>query len=504
MSFGFGFGFTKITAAIRAAFSPSSLFAANEPGVWYDPSDLSTLFQGSAGTVPVTAVEQPVGLMLDKSKGLALGPELVTNGDFSNGSTNWSLNSWVVSGGVATANNISNASLRQSISLPSGSLYKIKFTISNYSSGNATIVFTGGVGSDYSATVSGNGEKTLLLKSSGARTSFVIYCSTSSSYSVDNISVRELPGNHAYQTTATSRPVLSARVNQYLATETLATQNVTTLAAYYHLRFGGTGTITLSGTATGVYSAGLHLIPCAAGTLTSTVSGSVTKADLRVANDGANLPPYQRVNTATDYDTVGFPHYLRFDGVDDWLVTNTITPGTDKAQVFAGVRKLNDAAGNGMLVETGDTYWTVNGFSVQAPTASTDAGASSPFANYYAVVGDGRGSTNEDFDVFNTQNVYPSPSTNTISAVFDRGAAPLSKTNLRVNGVVPTKVTGSFTGTAVTGNVLNTPLYIGCRAGTLFPFNGHLYSLIVRFGSNLPAATIEKTEKYINAKTRAY
>lgn len=36
-------------------------------GVWYDPSDLSTLFQDAAGTVPVTAAGQPVGKILDKS-----------------------------------------------------------------------------------------------------------------------------------------------------------------------------------------------------------------------------------------------------------------------------------------------------------------------------------------------------------------------------------------------------------------------------------------------------
>lgn len=36
-------------------------------GAWYDPSDFSTLFQDSAGTVPVTAVGQPVGLQRDKS-----------------------------------------------------------------------------------------------------------------------------------------------------------------------------------------------------------------------------------------------------------------------------------------------------------------------------------------------------------------------------------------------------------------------------------------------------
>lgn len=35
-------------------------------GSWYDPSDLSTLFQDAAGTVPVTADGDPVGLMRDK------------------------------------------------------------------------------------------------------------------------------------------------------------------------------------------------------------------------------------------------------------------------------------------------------------------------------------------------------------------------------------------------------------------------------------------------------
>ena len=48
-------------------FSPLSLFSGGTPGAWYDPSDFGTMFQDSAGTIPVTAVEQPVGLVLDKS-----------------------------------------------------------------------------------------------------------------------------------------------------------------------------------------------------------------------------------------------------------------------------------------------------------------------------------------------------------------------------------------------------------------------------------------------------
>ena len=48
-------------------FMPLSLFAASEKGVWYDPSDITTLFQDDAGTIPVTAAGDPVGKMLDKS-----------------------------------------------------------------------------------------------------------------------------------------------------------------------------------------------------------------------------------------------------------------------------------------------------------------------------------------------------------------------------------------------------------------------------------------------------
>lgn len=64
---GLGIGRLGLVAAARSFFDPLSLFAAGEQGVWYDPSDLSTLFQDSAGTTPVTAAGQPVGRMLDKS-----------------------------------------------------------------------------------------------------------------------------------------------------------------------------------------------------------------------------------------------------------------------------------------------------------------------------------------------------------------------------------------------------------------------------------------------------
>lgn len=61
------FKLSILGSIIASAFTPEELFNSGANGVWYDPSDLSTLFQDAAGTTPVTADGDPVGLMLDKS-----------------------------------------------------------------------------------------------------------------------------------------------------------------------------------------------------------------------------------------------------------------------------------------------------------------------------------------------------------------------------------------------------------------------------------------------------
>lgn len=61
MRIGLGLGITHFR---NGAFTPAAL-----PGLsaWYDPSDLSTLFQDVAMTIPVTSDGQPVAAMKDKS-----------------------------------------------------------------------------------------------------------------------------------------------------------------------------------------------------------------------------------------------------------------------------------------------------------------------------------------------------------------------------------------------------------------------------------------------------
>lgn len=51
----------------RHGWHPGWLFRSGAQGAWFDPSDLTTLFQDVAGTLPVTSDGDPVALMLDKS-----------------------------------------------------------------------------------------------------------------------------------------------------------------------------------------------------------------------------------------------------------------------------------------------------------------------------------------------------------------------------------------------------------------------------------------------------
>lgn len=53
--------------SVLGPFTPAELFASGERGIWVDIQDLSTMFQDTAGTVPVTAAGQKVARINDKS-----------------------------------------------------------------------------------------------------------------------------------------------------------------------------------------------------------------------------------------------------------------------------------------------------------------------------------------------------------------------------------------------------------------------------------------------------
>lgn len=79
--YGLGVNRLGVTNARSSGFTPLSLFANGEQGAWYDPSDLTTMFQpdGTTATVPWVSGEvtdaNRVGKLVDKSR--ASGYDLI-------------------------------------------------------------------------------------------------------------------------------------------------------------------------------------------------------------------------------------------------------------------------------------------------------------------------------------------------------------------------------------------------------------------------------------------
>lgn len=432
------------------------LFAQGEQGVWYDPSDMSTLFQDAAGTTPVTAVGQPVGLMLDKSgRGNHASQPTATSRPVLSARYNLLTKTeqfddavWVKGGVTAEPS---------SVTPPYGAGFAHKLIESSNTEPHHVYQFcnTPGGSPNTQTIFLRAGERFRGRLRFGTNVGFI-------GHAFFDLAAGQITGQGGLSA-ATMTAGNDGWWKLAITATTQAGSVNTSLDVFLH---DSAGVDSYAGDGTsGIYIWG---------------------ADLRVANDGINLPPYQRVNTATDYDTQGFPHYLRFDGVDDWLVTPSIDfTATDKMTVFAGVRKLSDAA-TGALLEL-------------SPVADTNAGT------FYVLAPGGAG---ENKFVFLTRGSVGLPYAVTTDAAYSapysavvtgRGSISEDVSLLRVNGAQ----VGTASADQGTGNYGNYPLYIGRRGGTTLPFNGHLYSLLIA-GRLLSDRELTSAEKYANDKTRAF
>lgn len=182
------------------------------------------------------------------------------------------------------------------------------------------------------------------------------------------------------------------------------------------------------------------------------------------------------------YQSVGGLQYLLFDGVDDWLSTASINfTATDKVSVFAGVRKLSDAAA-GILLETSvDSGVSAGSFSIIAPSSSG--------ANSYRFTSRSAGV----LGIAGTGAFAVAPD---LAVLTGSGDISGDRVSLRRNAAQ----VGIDTADAGPGNYDNYPLYIGRRGGTSAPFNGHLYGLIIR-GALTDDPTTIKVEQLLAGKT---
>jgi len=182
--------------------------------------------------------------------------------------------------------------------------------------------------------------------------------------------------------------------------------------------------------------------------------------------------------------TTGGLYYLELDGVDDSLVTSTITPGADKAQIFAGLFKSSDATASIALELSANVSGNAGSFYLTAPESTSIRYSSA-----------GRGNVGLTIAIVATITASgAAPDTAVITATHDI-AGDLS--TIRRNGVGGNDATGD----KGSGNFGNYPLYIGARAGSSIRFNGRIYSLITRFGPSLDLSTIQSAEGYVAGKT---
>ena len=571
-----------IGPAIRSAFdgwgAPSlasqvaALFAASEPGVWYDPSDMSAMYQDATGTTPVYMpgqgqVDPPVGLLLDKRLGLARGPELWVDASaqlFGEASR--------VAPGVYRVYTSTGAYTSVQLSgLIAGEWYELSL--------NVDLITTLGSGLVCDVTtpvVSFNsvGPKKYLLRTNTNVIDIKRNANVPTDIQISNVSVRRISGNHAYQTTTTSRPTLSARYNLLVSSENLAsgwfvfngaftqagdywkfTENTTAnshsffaapsqpKADLYRVTFTGkpAGRSIVrfvlnayssnfcevrfdlaAGTVVGVFTGGdgvvssYSITPVGDGGYSCTIVGKpsaaasgtgfnvslglmegvnssytgdgvsgilVNKFDCRSASDGVGLPPYQRVVDANTYDTAGFPLYLKFDGVDDWLQTASIDfTTTDKVFLAFAYRKLSDAAIGEVFSLSSTPVSSAGTFGMYAPDSAGGTGACIVYA---------RGATTSS-----RMAVGAAPVSCVAVAQAQIGVPELW---LKYNAGEKSLSNASMGG----GSLGNYPLYIGRRAGTSLPFNGRLYGLLIR-GAATPDATVAKVERYLNSKARIY
>lgn len=179
----------------------------------------------------------------------------------------------------------------------------------------------------------------------------------------------------------------------------------------------------------------------------------------------------------------GNRYYLEFDGVDDGLRAAKIDfSASDKISVFAGVHKAT-ATINQCVAELGASRASVAGsFTLFAPGS---AGGGYQFLS--------RGSI--DAGVASITG-YAEPVTNVVTGLGDIAGDTCT---LRINGAQVNQGTAD----QGSGNCANAVLNIGRRNGATLPFNGRLYSLIVR-GAASTNAQIVGAEKWVNAKTGAF
>lgn len=192
------------------------LFGVGDTGAVFVPGIGS--LTAATKAIDEAGAGDPVGFQLDLSQGAGfsggaftgLGSEEVTNGGFDTDS-DWTKGSgWTISGGAASFDAGTGAELIQTgFSFLAGTTYQIEFDMVQTSgAGFRFVVDTSGtfVSQYFNSTA-----RHKLIFSVGASSSRLRLGALGGAvFSIDNISIKEIPGNHVYQLIDAARPTRRA------------------------------------------------------------------------------------------------------------------------------------------------------------------------------------------------------------------------------------------------------------------------------------------------------
>lgn len=329
----------KGTAALVASMFAQAA-AQNVQAFDYSASDWGTLYQDNFGTLPVTSVEQPVGYMIDRSRGGAQrGSEMVINGTFDAGFTGWTIpvtapGTAVVSGGRATLDSGSTGTsrLRQNFAITPG-WYEMSFEVTSFVGPAANLQVSLGSdtagGSQYLA-MSGIGVLPGVIRRVFYADStllgiafFIASTTTQTTLTIDNFSIKALTGANAWNNTPT---VIDA--------------NWTNAGGGVFTSNGGTGTLGIANRLVigRTYEAVLRVTARSAGTLNLPYDG--TGGNVSSVNA---VGVYRRIFTATA--TAVFIYSNAFNGTADFIGVREI-PGNHLQQPTSTSRPILSARVN--------------------------------------------------------------------------------------------------------------------------------------------------------------
>ena len=147
-----------------------------------------------------------------------MGPNLVTNGTFDS-PAGWTTGAgWSVAGGVAEKTAGTASLITCPITVSASRAFVVEGVVTSYSAGTVTPVFIGGTTASGTGITSAGPFRQLIVANSGNVT-FGLSAGATFVGSIDNITVREIPGHPIVSAVAGSGLVLSRRVNMLQRTE---------------------------------------------------------------------------------------------------------------------------------------------------------------------------------------------------------------------------------------------------------------------------------------------